>query len=97
MEGDVDRIQIVGVGIVAGEYGGGETALERCKTEDGVVVAAENELNETVAESADAVVEEDGAGHGWVTSKTLATCEIKEPTLSLQETERQGWNILGDI
>jgi hypothetical protein len=40
--------------------------LERCKTEDGIVVAAENELNETVAESADAVVKEDGAGHGWV-------------------------------
>jgi hypothetical protein len=56
---------------VTGEYGSGESALERCKTEDGIVVAAENELNETVAESADAVVEEDGVRHGWVTSKTL--------------------------
>jgi hypothetical protein len=46
-------------------------------------------LDEAVAESADAVVEEDGVGHG--TLETLAACEVKSPTLSLQRTERPGW------
>ena len=58
-----------------------------------VAVVAEGELDEAVAECADAVVEEDGVGRG--TWKTLAACEVKNPTLSLQRTERQGWGTLG--
>jgi len=74
---------------MAGQDAGGEGALQRGEAEDSVGIAAEDELVQPVTESADAVVEEDGVGH--VTAKTLASCEIKGPTLSLQKTERQAW------
>ncbi len=67
---DVDRIEIVVADAVAGENARGESALQGCETEKVIAVAAEDELDEAVAESADAVVEEDGVGHA--TSKTLA-------------------------
>lgn len=59
IDDDVDGIEIAGIEVVAGEDAGGEWALQRCETEDGMAVAAKDELNEAVAESADAVVEED--------------------------------------
>ena len=71
VEDHVDRIQIGGVDGVADEDAGGGIALQRGETEDGIAIAAEDELDEAVAESADVVVEEDGVGHGWVTWKTL--------------------------
>jgi len=45
--------------------------------EDRLAIAAEDELDEAVAESADAVVEEDGVGHG--TLETLAAAKSKAP------------------
>ncbi len=66
VEDDVDRVELGGIDAVAGEDAGGEWALQRGETEDGVVIATENELDEAVAESADAVVEKDGMGHGAV-------------------------------
>ena len=65
VEDDIDRIEVGGVGAVAGEDAGGEWALQRGETEYGIVIAAENELDEAVAESADAVVEEDGVHVSW--------------------------------
>jgi hypothetical protein len=46
--------------------------LQRGEAEDGIAIAAEDELDEAVAESADAVVEEDGRRHGGAIRKTLA-------------------------
>jgi hypothetical protein len=71
---NVDRIQGSRVGAVSGQNAHGERALERGETEDGTVIAAEGELDEMVAESADAVVEEDGRGH-WVLT-TLALPKV---------------------
>jgi hypothetical protein len=63
IDDDVDRIQMAGVKVVTGEDAGGKGALQRCETESGIAVAAKDELDEAVAESADAVVEEDRVGH----------------------------------
>lgn len=70
VEDYVDRVQIGGVDAVAGEDAGGGSALQRGETEDGMAVAAKDELDEAVAKSADAVVEEDGVRHA--SRKTLA-------------------------
>ncbi len=43
---------------------GGEWTLQRGELKDGVAIAAKDELDEAVAEAADAVVEKDGVGHG---------------------------------
>ena len=75
IDDDIDRIQMAGVKVVTGEDAGGEGALQRCETEDGIAVAANDELDEAVAESADAVVEEDGVGHEWAPSRTLAPAD----------------------
>jgi len=71
-----DCIQSGGTGAVAGEDGRGERALHRGEAEDSVAIATEDELDEAAAERADAVVEEDGVGHG--TAKTLAFCEVRD-------------------
>jgi hypothetical protein len=60
VEDDVNGIEVAGVGAVAGEDACGERALQGGETEDGMAIAAENELDEAVAQSADSVVEEDG-------------------------------------
>jgi hypothetical protein len=61
---DVKRVEILGAGSVALEDASGEGALERGEAEEIVAIVAEGELDESVAESADAVVEEDGVrGH----------------------------------
>jgi hypothetical protein len=57
---DVDGVESGGVGSVTREDGGSKGALQRGEAEDIIVIAAENELDEAVAESADAVVENDG-------------------------------------
>jgi len=62
---DVDGIEVGGIRAVAGQDAGRQRALQRGEAEDGVRIAAEDELDKAVAESADAVVEEDGRGHGW--------------------------------
>jgi len=80
VEDYVDRVQVGGAGVVAGQDAGSESALQWGEVEDRVTVAAEDELDEAVAESADSVVEEDGVGHG--TLETLAGCEVKSPTPS---------------
>lgn len=59
---DVNGIEVTRVGAVASQDAGGESTLQRRKTEDGVVVPVEDELDKPVAETADAVVEEDGWG-----------------------------------
>ena len=65
VEDDVDGVAVGGVGTVAGEDASGDGALQRGETENGVAIAAEDELDKAVAESADAVVEEDGRHVSW--------------------------------
>jgi len=50
-----------------GQNPGGQRTLQRRETENCIRVAAQNELDEAVAEAADAVVEEDWVGHGKAT------------------------------
>ena len=42
VDDDVDRVEIAGVGAVASQDSGGQSALQRGKAEDGVAVAAED-------------------------------------------------------
>jgi hypothetical protein len=63
VEHHVNRIKVGGADAVAGEDAGGEGALQRGETEDRFAIATENKLDEAVAQSAHAVVEEDGVGH----------------------------------
>jgi hypothetical protein len=68
---NVDRIQVSRVGAVSGQNALGERALERGKQKRTLAITAEGELDEVVAESADAIVEEDGRGHGILTTLAL--------------------------
>ena len=63
VEDDIDRIQGTRTYAVAREYLRGEIALQRSEAEGLFAVAAKNELDESVAESADTVVEKDGIRH----------------------------------
>jgi len=67
---EIDRVKVTGVDTVADEDVGCEGALQGGEPENGISIAAEDELDEAVAESADTVVEEDRR-HGFV-SKTVA-------------------------
>ncbi|MFZ0902070.1 MAG: hypothetical protein WB616_22930 [Candidatus Sulfotelmatobacter sp.] len=42
----------------------GDITLQRCETEGGTAIAVKNELDEAVAEPADAVVKQGGVWHG---------------------------------
>jgi len=42
IEDDIDRVEIAGVEIVAGEDAGGESALQRSETKHGIAIAAED-------------------------------------------------------
>ena len=63
VEHDVDGVEVGGAGAVPEKDAGSEGALQRGETEDRFAIAAEDKLDETVAQSADAVVEKDGVGH----------------------------------
>ena len=65
---DIECVEGGSAGPVAGEDFGGDRALKRGEAEEVSPVMAEGELDETVAESADTVVEEDGVGRHWVLS-----------------------------
>jgi hypothetical protein len=56
-------VEIGWIGAVTGEDASCERALQRGEAKVRRAVVAKNELNVAVAESADAVVEEDGVGH----------------------------------
>ena len=60
----VDRIQIARVKVMALQNARGKSALQRRETEYCVAVAANDEPDQAVAKSTDAVVEDDGVGHG---------------------------------
>ena len=62
IENRVDGVEAGGVGAVAAQNARSERALQRGETEDCPAIAVDYELDQAVAESADAVVEEDGAG-----------------------------------
>ena len=64
VEDHIDRVEIGGARVVAAQNASRKRALQRGELEDGVMVLPQDELGEAVAESADAVVEKDGAGHG---------------------------------
>jgi hypothetical protein len=83
VEDNIDRVEVAGVGPVAGEDAGDESALQRGETEERIAIAAENELDQAIAESANAVVEEDGVGHAYI--ETLAPARSKAPSLRLAE------------
>ena len=57
---NVECVDVAGIDAVAGENVGSESALQRGEAENRVVIVAESELNQTVAESADSVIRE-----GW--------------------------------
>ena len=61
---DIDRIQSSRVYAVTRKYPGSDRTLQRCEAKEIIAVSAKNKLDETVAESTDAIVEEDGMGHG---------------------------------
>jgi len=89
IDDDVDCVEITGAGGVAGEDGCGESALQRGETEEGIAVTAENDLDEAVAESADAVVEKDGVGHGVRAGTTL----FRRPAVAGRHSSRS-WSAL---
>ncbi|HWX92861.1 MAG TPA: hypothetical protein VNY29_09535 [Terriglobales bacterium] len=61
---DVERVEIDSVGSMTSENLSGERALQRGEAEEILAIMLEGELDEAVAESAKAVVEEDGVrGH----------------------------------
>jgi hypothetical protein len=72
VDDNINCVEVGGTNVVTGKDAGREPALQRSEAEDAVRIATENELDEAVAEAADAVVEKDGAGHEWAPSKTLA-------------------------
>jgi len=74
VEDEVDRVKVGRLNAVAGQNAGCDGTLQRGETKDAIAVAAQDELDEAVAESADAVVEEDGM-HGILT--TLAPCRLR--------------------
>ena len=64
IEDDVDSVKVLGIGTVTGQDARGERTLQRGEPKDGVKITAQDELIQPIAESADAVVEDDGVGHG---------------------------------
>ena len=61
---DVERLEIDSIGSITTENLSGERALQRGEAEEILAIMLEGELDEAVAESAKAVVEEDGVrGH----------------------------------
>ena len=87
IDDDVDSVEVLGICAVAGQDAGSERALQRCETKDSVGITADNELVQPVAESADAVVENDGVRHGLGGMDDSSICGIKIPALSIQRTE----------
>src|SRR5260370_3893320 len=67
----IDRIQRVWIQTVALKYIPSEVTLERGEAELIVSVALQDELNESVAQSADAVIENDGIGRLHWTSASV--------------------------
>ena len=84
---NVDGVEVVGISPVTRKDAGREGALQRCETKDGVGIPAEDELVEAVAESADAVVENDRVRHGLGGMDDSNICGIKIPALSIQRTK----------
>jgi|SRR5271170_1257110 len=93
----IDGIESGRAGAVAGEDGHGERALQRGEAEDGIAIAAEDESDKAVAESADAVVEKDGVRHEFAIWMTLAGAGIKNPAPVFQRTERPGRGVPSKI
>jgi hypothetical protein len=60
----VNRVEICWICAMPNQNPPRQRTLQRREPEDGVRVAAQNELHEAIAQAADAVVEEDGVGHG---------------------------------
>lgn len=76
VDDDIKRIQIAGVDAVMGEDAGGESTLQPRKTKIRIVIAAENELDEAVAESADTIVEKDRVGHECADMEDFSTTAV---------------------
>ena len=58
----IDRVKVVSVHTVTGQQRARKFALQRCKPETIAPVSLQQKLNETVAESTNAVVENDWVG-----------------------------------
>jgi hypothetical protein len=64
IEDDVESIELLRISAVMSEDARGEGALERCKAEHSLTIVPQHELVQAVAQSADAVVEDDGVKRG---------------------------------
>ena len=84
VDDEVDRIEVGRIRAVADKDAGGQRTLQRGEAEDGAAIAAEDESDQPVAETADTVVEEDGRRHGSrpvdesSTGRLEAACLFKE-------------------
>ena len=58
----IDRVKVVRVHAMTGHQALRKFALQRCKPETIAIVSLEQKLNETIAESTNAVVENDWVG-----------------------------------
>src|ERR1035437_5502858 len=74
---NVHRIEVLSIRPMPGQNAPSQRTLQRGEAEDARRIAPQNELDEPVAQPADAVVEQDGV-HWRVTSRTLALLEIPD-------------------
>jgi hypothetical protein len=63
VDDEIDGVEIARIEVVAGEKAGGQSALQGSEAELALVITTEDELDEAIAQAADAVVKEDGARH----------------------------------
>ena len=70
VQNDAHGVDVCGIRVVAVEDLGGKPTLQRGETKCPFRIAAQNEPDETIAQSADAIVEEDGIGYKSVLRRT---------------------------
>lgn len=63
VDDEIDGVEIARIAVVAGEKVGGQSALQGSEAELALGITTEDELDEAIAQAADAVVKEDGARH----------------------------------
>jgi hypothetical protein len=63
IENDVESIEIAGIDLMTRQNPRSECALQRCEAKDGTTIVAENELHHPIAQTANAVVKDNGRCH----------------------------------
>jgi len=62
IEHQIKRVEIIGIGIVLPQKVAGKIALQRCEPKPVSMIVLEHKLDQAVAESANAIVEDDRIG-----------------------------------